>query len=109
MTNTPAIRMSGLNKSNQGRRSTIGISSVIDPPVYIAKLKDRQSNHDEHENHGLSRRRAQVKALETCVIHLVYEDGGTRTWSTLGHQINDGKGIKKGVDHIDDQQKEGGG
>src|SRR5690554_861230 len=95
MTATPSRRIRWERMSRKGRRSIMLClpgRSVIDLAVYVAKLRDRERHDDKHQDHGLRGGGTDIQPLETGRVHLVHKDGCRSSRTTLGHDVDDGKG-----------------
>src|SRR3546814_9189779 len=84
-------------------------ASVIHLAVDVAELHHSEQYDDGHKYDRLGGRRTDVQALETGVIYLVDQNGCAGARAALRHDVDNGKGIEKGIDHIDDQQEKCGG
>src|SRR5689334_15713983 len=99
-TATPAMRMRCATKSAQGRFSTI---SVLDLLLDEAELHHRERDHDDHEDHRLRRRPAQVGRLHAVVVHLVDEDLRRPRGPALRRRVDHPEGVEERVDDVDDE------
>src|SRR5690348_1351230 len=87
MTSTPSSTMRWLNAVSQGRFSTMSVwPSVVHPALDEAELHDGQQDHDDHQDHRLGRRAAEVLATEAVVPHLVDQDVGRLPRPALGQR-----------------------
>src|SRR6188472_2581709 len=78
---TPRMRIAWAKKSNQGRFSTI---SVLDLLLDETELEHGEQDDDQHEDHRLRGRAAQVGRLHAVVIDLVDQDLRGAGGATLG-------------------------
>src|SRR5699024_10714205 len=79
--------------------------SIVDLAVDVAKLRNSKKYDDQHQYDGLCGRRADIKSLEACVVNLVDQYCSAFARATLGCDVDDGKGVEKGIDDIDHQQE----
>src|SRR5690606_24475453 len=87
----------------------LAYSSVLHLAVDVTELEYGECHHDDHQDDGLRRRRAQVQATEAVLVHLVDQDGGGAAGPARCGGVDHRKGIEEGIDDVHDQQEEGRG
>src|SRR5512135_2735236 len=87
-TTTLAISSAWQKKVSQGRFSIIVGALVLHLALDEAELHHGERNHDDHQDHRLRRRAAQVEALEAVVEHLVHQDRGRSGRAACGGGID---------------------
>src|SRR3990172_10795095 len=109
---TPSSSTACVNSVSQGRFSTISSRAARRPSVLHRALDEAELDHgerddDEHQDHRLRRRAAEVGRLDPVVVDLVDEDLGRLPRAALRGGVDHAEGFEEGVNDVHDEQKEG--
>ena len=67
-----------------------------------------QRDDDDHQDHRLRRRAAEIAAEPAVVVDLVDEGLGRLAGPAAGHGVDDAERVEERVDDVDDEQEERG-
>jgi hypothetical protein len=73
------------------------------------ELDDGQQPDDKEQDHRLRGGRSKVLAHETVRENFIYQNRRRLLRPARSDRVDHTKGFKEGIDHVDDQQEEGGG
>ena len=71
-----------------------------------AELHDGERNHDQHQDHRLRGRSAEIERLHPGLVDLEHQDLRRLAGAALGRGIDNRKCVEKRIDHVYHEQEE---
>src|SRR5258708_34548238 len=100
MSALPALSTAWARTVSTGRFSTM---LILDLALDEAELGDGKRDHDQHEDHRLRRRAAEIPRLDAVVVDLIDEDLGRAGGPALRGRIAHPERAEERIEQVDKQ------